>query len=104
MSNQRRGHLPPTPETGSKIGLPPRPFLYTVDQISVLLNLDERSLKNHLIHFEGRSIGAASRDHLLARNISHPDKAPDWRVAEQELIRWMKRKGFKYYDRGTVTH
>lgn len=102
--DRRRGLLPPSPESIEKTGLPPRPFLYTIDQISVLLNLEEQTLRSSLLHYEGRSIGFASRDHLLARNIAMPDATPDWRVAERELIRWMKRKGFKYYERGMVTH
>lgn len=99
-----RGHRPNLPADPEKIGLPARPFLYTLDQISVLIDVTEGQLKNSYIHFEGRSIGVASRRQLLARNIAPADKTPDWRVAERELIRWFKTMGFKYYDRGSVTH
>lgn len=91
---------PDRPRDPTKLGLPVRPFLYTVDQISVLLDLSEQQLNTNYLHFEGRSLGFADRDHLMARNIAPPKRPPDWRVAEQEFIRWMKRKGFKYYDRG----
>lgn len=99
-----RGQYPNNPADPEKVGLPVRPFLYTLDQIAVLIDVEEGQLKRSYIHFEGRSIGVASRRQLLARNISPDDKAPDWRVAERELIRWFKTVGFKYYDRGSVTH
>lgn len=100
-----RGDRPQNVADPEKVGLPPRPFLYTIDQLSVILNLDEQQIKSRYLHFEGRSIGAASRHLLLARNIAPtPTSPPDWRVAERELIRWLKFKGFKYYERGSVTH
>lgn len=85
-----------------KVGLPPRPFLYTVDQISVITMLSENTLHIKHIYHEGRDIGARRTYHLVARNIAPPDEKPDWRVVESELIRWLKSKGYKYYDRGTV--
>lgn len=91
-------------EDKSHVGLPPRPFLYTVDQLSVIIGLPESELHRvHLFH-EGRDIGTRERHQMWARNIAGPDDKPDWRVAEKELIRWMRLKGFKYYDRGTVTN
>ena len=87
----------------TKVGLPPRPFLYTIDQISVLLDLPEKTLHTQYVYHEGRDIGIIHPHHMRGRNIAPPDEKPDWRVAEAELIRWMKRKGFKYYDRGVVT-
>lgn len=87
----------------SKIGLPPRPFLYTVDQISTLTQISEQSLHvSHIFH-EGRDIGARQSHQMVARNIAAPKNTPDWRVVEKEFIRWMRLKGFKFYDRGTIT-
>lgn len=87
----------------SHIGLPPRVFLYTVDQISVLTSISEKKLHiSHIFH-EGRDIGRRQAHELLARNIAPPEDKPDWRIAEKELIRWMRSKGFKYYDKGTIT-
>lgn len=99
-----RGRYPNATPSPDKIGLPPRPFLYTLDQLSVLLDVPETTLKNQYVHFEGRSIGVASRRQLLARNIAPDNQKPDWRVVERELIRWFKAMGYKYYDRGSVTH
>lgn len=90
-------------EDPSTIGLPPRPFLYTIDQLSVLTGISEQRLHQQHVYHETRDIGIKDRHHLTARNIARPDKEPDWRVAEKEFIRWMKLKGFKYYDQGTIT-
>lgn len=84
-------------------GLPPRPFLYTVDQLSTILSISETLLHSKHLYHQGRDVGVKSKHHMMARNISAPADKPDWRVAEAELKRWMRLKGFKFYDRGTVT-
>lgn len=88
---------------GQTVGLPLRPFLYTLDQLATILNVQTKTLREDYIHFEGRSIGNPDRHVLVARNIAPPDQAPVWRVTERELVRWLKLKGFKYYDTGRVT-
>jgi len=82
------------------VGLPPKPFLYTPDQVATLVSLDERSLRSRMLWYEGREVGVPPRDKLRAINISAPENKPEWRISEQELIRWMKAKGMKYYERG----
>lgn len=84
-------------------GLPPRPFLYTVDQLSVILQLSETILHQQYLYHQGRDVGIKQKWHMETVNISPPDSKPEWRVRETELIRWMKHKGFKFYDRGTHT-
>lgn len=71
----------------------------------MILNVDLDTVKKRYTYYEGRSTGVMSTRLLLARNIE-PDRSerPDWRVPERELIRWMKVMGFKYYDRGVITH
>lgn len=86
-----------------RIGLPPRPFLYTLDQISVLIDVATREVKLKYIFFQGRSTGVPSKDLLVAHNIAPRNEKPDWRVSEKELIRWMRRKGFRYYDRSSIS-
>lgn len=80
-----------------KVQLPTRAFLYTLDQIAFILSMSELALKNGYIFYSGVTTGP-SRKHLIqARDISVPlSKHRDWRVAETELIRWMKLKGFKF--------
>jgi hypothetical protein len=90
-------NLPANPDS---VGMPARVFLFTLDQISVMLDISERQIKEKYLYFEGRSIGTKRRDLMIARNIAGQNDTPDWRVTEREFIRWMKVKGFKYYERG----
>lgn len=77
--------------------------MYTIDQISYLLQVSESYLKRSLLFYEGRSVGVCPKDKMLAIDIS-PDDADkaEWRVAEKHLKRWMRFKGWKIYDRGYV--
>lgn len=84
----------------SKIVLPRRPFLYTIDQIASMLGLTEQNLKVGYVHYEGRSVGKHQPRFLMARNIAPPGVKPEWRVADGELTRWMKLMGFRLVDRG----
>ena len=84
------------------VGLPIRPFLYTLDQICTLLEVSEDSLKRQYLHFEGRSVGSKPPDRMRAVNILSPPHKPDWRVAEKELIRWMRYMGFRYHEKGYI--
>lgn len=104
MSKGYRGESAHLPAGGENIGMPTRVFLFTMDQLSVMLDLEVQSLQQYYIYFEGRSIGARRRDLMLARNIAPPDQKPDWRVAEREFIRWMRVKGFRHYERGAFTN
>ena len=89
------------PSEAPKIGIPVRVFLFTVDQLSVMLDIDENSLRQTHLYFEGRSIGSKKKSLMVARNIAGENEKPDWRVTEREFVRWMKMKGFRYYERGT---
>lgn len=92
------------PSGGGKIGLPPRVFLYTLDQIGLMLDLSQRQLTAQYVYFEGRSIGVRHKWFMTARNIAPPDAPPEWRITEREFIRWMRHKGFRYYDTGAVSN
>lgn len=82
------------------MGLPVRAFLFTADQIATMLSVDEKQVKTDYLFYEGRNVGNRPRGRMLARNIADEGQKPEWRVAERELIRWLKVKGFKVYDRG----
>lgn len=82
------------------IGLPPRVFFYTIEQISALLNLSQKRVEEGYIHFDGRSVGAQSSKRLLAVNIAPHGEGPAWRVSEDELIRWCKKNQVRLYERG----
>lgn len=92
--------LQPKAHRHSQVGLPPRVFLYTLDQIATILNLKVETLKSGYIYFEGRSTYAKKKGQMSARNIAPDDQVPVWRVIDTELIRWMKYKGYRYYESG----
>lgn len=82
------------------VGLPARVFLYTVDQLAVMLHVDEKTIHSQYLYHSGRDIGTVHKFYMLANNIAPPNEKPDWRVTEREFVRWMRHKGFKFYDRG----
>lgn len=95
------------------MGLPPRAFLYTIDQIAELLSVTPRQVRDNYLYFDGVNVGSIPPRRMLARNID-PEYSPpsyafpegkgkaEWRVAENELIRWLKVMGFRIYDRGWI--
>lgn len=84
--------------------MPVRPFLWTLDQLAVMLNVEEHTVRTSYIYYEGRSTGVRLRSLMTARNIAPEGTHPDWRVAEREFLRWLRVKGFKIYERGVVTN
>jgi hypothetical protein len=85
--------------TQPMVGLPIREFLYTLDQIAFLLDYSEAHLRNNLIHFEGRSVGHPGKNLMVAVNIAPEGQKPDWRVSERHLKRWLRFKGYRFYER-----
>ena len=83
--------------------MPPRLFLYTLDQIATMTGVRLESLKASHIHFDRRSVGARPGDKMLARNIAQDGEKPEWRVAENEFIRWLRKRGFRIYERTSIT-
>lgn len=87
--------------TDTRIALPIRPFLYTVDQLAQLLSLSEDYIRLRLLYYEGRSTGAVRKDLMRAINIAAASELKaEWRVSDFEFRKWMRFKGFKYYERG----
>lgn len=87
-------------DRAKSVGLPPRPFLYTLDQISQIVSVDIKKLRASYIYFERRTIGHKETFLMTAHNIAPTSDTPEWRVSERELVRWLKYMGYKYYDRG----
>lgn len=81
-----------------RLGLPPRLFLYTLDQIADMLAVSDLA-EAGMVHFEGRSPGVPQERQMIARNISPDDQPPEWRVEEREFIRWMKHTNTIPVDR-----
>lgn len=95
--------LMPKPPDPDDVGLPPRVFLYTLDQIAMMLELTLPYLKVRHVYFDGASVGRKEHYQMMARNIAPPDDKADWRVTEVELIRWLKHKRIRLYSRGWAT-
>lgn len=75
-----------------RMGLPIRVFLYTDDQIADLLRLPLAKLRKESLWFDGREVGLPPGDKIRAVNIMAAGLTPQWRVAEDEFVRWLKHK------------
>ena len=75
-------------------GVPRPPFLYTLDQIAQIMNMQDTYVRAKLVHFTNVSTGRGRKDQMLARNIASLGEKPDWRVTDNELHRCLKFKGF----------
>ena len=82
--------------------MPTRPFLFTLDQIGLMLQLTESDLIGRYLFLVGRSTFTVRPFHLRAHNIAPPDCEPEWRVAEFELLRWLGYHGFEHRDAAEV--
>lgn len=83
-----------------KAGLPLRSFLYTIDQICDLLGLpiaEATQPRNKWIYYYGINAGLSHRGKLQAHNIG-PAHSPDWRVSEDDLVRWLESRGWNVTD------
>lgn len=85
-----------------RMGLPLRAFMYTTDQIAYMLGDTDKHVRATMIHYEGREVTPRPHAKMLARNIAPEGEKPEWRVAENELIRWLRFKGFRIYARASV--
>ena len=83
-----------------QLGLPPRVFMYTVDQIATLFEVSIADVKKRYLFYDRREPGIAPRTKMRAVNIAPEGETPEWRVAERELVRYMRRQGIKFYERG----
>lgn len=81
-----------------KADLPTRAFLYTLDQLETMFGMTESELRGYLF-YEGQDFGRRDDRMMVARNIARPGQPANWRVAEEEVIRWGQRIGFAFYSR-----
>ena len=93
----------PDPEnnTAGKLNLPVRTFMYTIDQMAVVMSLREITVKRYL-HYDGRTFGPRRKDMIRVVNIALDGEAPVWRASETEFVRFLKYKGFKFGPRSIM--
>jgi hypothetical protein len=90
---RQRGPSKVVPVAASEVTLPPTPFLYTLDQVAVLIGWPQARLEKQ-VHFIGRSLGGRMQDQLQAMNVAEAGDKPDWRISESEFMRWLIRMGY----------
>lgn len=88
--------------SANSVGIPIRAFLFTLPQIAEMLAVTEASLKKGYLYFEDLNVGPSPKHKMIARNITPEGPSREWRVAERELIRWLKYCGFVVIDRNYV--
>jgi hypothetical protein len=73
--------------------------MYTYDQIATMLELDEKYVKKVLFFYDKREPGLTPKTKMRAINIAPEGERPEWRVTEREFIRYLRRRGLKFYER-----
>ena len=76
--------------------LPVKTFMYTIEQIAYMLDVTEQTVKKRILYYQGRERRKWTNDDLVAVNFSRQDEKPEWRISEEEFIRWMRRKRIKF--------
>jgi hypothetical protein len=81
----------------ARIELPIHEFLYTLDQIAMILGIAEKDLRAKYIFFDGVTTGAY-QSRMRARNIAQPTEKPDWRVPHSQLKLWLIGRRFSVVE------
>lgn len=84
-------------ETRAAVGLPPLLFMFTLDQVCAMLQVEMKTLMRDHLWYTGITPGIPMRRQMKAVNIGEHD-APVWRVSQREFVVWAKRQGFKVSD------
>lgn len=80
-----------------EVRLPPREFMYTVDQVCLMLDVNRKYFDERIAFYRGRTTGRA-RSRLNVVNIAAPEAKPLWRISETDYKLWMRTKGIVFYD------
>lgn len=86
-------------EEAKRVDFPCREFLYTLDQMAVILGVETVSSIRPYVFCQGGDSGAPRRGEMVARNIALPGERPDWRVTERDFVSWLRRRGIRVYSR-----
>jgi hypothetical protein len=76
-----------------RVELPLREFMYTLDQLGMLLGVPETVIRKQYIFFDGVTTGTY-RGRMRARNIAPDHAPPDWRVNETQFRNYLRRRGY----------
>lgn len=88
--------IPSTSEKGrAEVGLPTTAFFFTLDQIASMINVQMETLRSKYLYYIGRSAGIMASHQMPAINIAPEGERADWRVLEQEFVKWCKRRGVR---------
>lgn len=80
------------------VHVPETEFLFTLPQVSTMLAVSRETLRERMIHFNGRSIGKPQPRQMVAVNIApNLTDPPMWRISEKELRRYLKVIGIPTY-------
>lgn len=85
-------------ESARQVHFPVREFLYTQDQMAVMLGVSMVTLKSFLF-YEGVDSGIPAKKEMIALNIASPGEKPDWRVTERIFVSWLRRRGIRVSER-----
>lgn len=88
------------PQDAEKVGLPPTPFFYTVDQVATLLGLQRRSVEARILFYQGRSVGIPPKGKLIATNMMPEGETPEWRILDKHLIQFLRFKNIRFQSMG----
>lgn len=78
-------------------------FLFTLDQIAFMLNIEESTLRVSYLYYVGRTTGAKTRNQMDAINIADDGEKPDWRVSHQEFVKWCRRRNITLHTFSTLS-
>lgn len=81
------------PMDQQSVGLPPLIFMFTIDQLAVMLNITEQHLMTAYLYYVGRSSGIKKAHQMSAINIAPDSAPPEWRISSREFFKWCHRKG-----------
>lgn len=90
----------PRPKERDAVGLPPRIFMFTPDQIAAMLELKVEYVKTRLLFLDKREPGLTPKTRMRAINIAPEGETPEWRVTEREFVRYLRSRGLRFYERG----
>jgi hypothetical protein len=68
-----------------EVGLPVITFLYTLDQVASMLQMNVETFINKYVYLHMRS-GPFLRHQIRASNIAPEGEKPDWRIAQNEWL------------------